>query len=317
MQGQGQGQRQGQGQGLWQGSEKGLGQGSYFNQEQETITPQQSLAYLISNTQQQPQQYPQQQQQQQYSRQQQQQQQQHAPSYHPLPYSQQPSTMNSDLDATLSDRDKARSPLGIDLYKRNTSPYKSADRDLPVRPATYPTQNLRGSQGYAPSSQSPTTVRQSVGLTPLDSRRDEYISAQARQLDDMKAEVDEKVEVEEEEEEEELPRIGVRKAESPPSPVPMSPPSNMRAQSPPIAPQSLSYHVPTIHPSHPMQATSNLPAPTHSSSRDRPSPSDTVQMLQMQIQDLLDTGVYEEDKDPILMILRKELAVAVQALGSV
>ena len=220
--------------------------------------------------------------------------------------------MTSDLDATLFNRDKAHSPLGLDSYKRNTSPYKSADRDLPVRPATYPTQNLRGSQGYAPSSQLPTTVRQSVGLTPSDSRHDDHISAQARQLDDMKEEVNE----EEEEEEEEIPRIGVRKAESPP-PVPLSPSPIMRAQSPPITPQSLSYHVPTIRPSHPMRTTSNLPAPTHNSSRDRPSPPDTVRMLQMQIQDLLNTGVYEEDKDPILMILRKELAVAVHALGSV
>ena len=46
------------------------------------------------------------------------------------------------------------------------------------------------------------------------------------------------------------------------------------------------------------------------------SPYDTVRIIQQQIQDLLDTGVYEENKDPIIMTLRGELAVAERALGS-
>jgi hypothetical protein len=115
-------------------------------------------------------------------------------------------------------------------------------------------------------------------------------------------------EEEEEEEEEERPRSGVRQAEAPLRPVTSDPTRSL------------------YQPDHAQkaQSSSSSSGPTQAAHTDSQQSqrriaqqaSETVRNLRQQIQDLLDTGVYDDEEDPVILALRAELLVAESSLIS-
>jgi hypothetical protein len=113
---------------------------------------------------------------------------------------------------------------------------------------------------------------------------------------------------EEEEEEEERPRSGVRQAEAPLRPVTADP--------------TRSFHQPDY--AQRAQSSSSSSVPTkgaytdaqQSQRRVAQQASETERNLRQQIQDLLDTGVYDDEDDPVIRALRAELLEAERSLVS-
>jgi hypothetical protein len=113
---------------------------------------------------------------------------------------------------------------------------------------------------------------------------------------------------EEEEEEEERPRSGVRQAEAPLRPVTSDPTRSF------------------YRPDHAQKAQSSSSSfgPTQAAHTDTQQSqrriaqqaSETVRNLRQQIQDLLDTGVYDDEEDPVIIALRTELLEAESSLIS-
>lgn len=164
-------------------------------------------------------------------------------------------------------------------------------RGTPMASVTF-AENVQDVRRDSPSPPPPAAPYSSKTSSTADSN---FIEKRSRAIEesDLFSE-------EEEEEEEERPRSGVRQAEAPLRPV--------------TADSTRSFYQPDYVQRAPSSSSSSFPIQTarpdtqqQSQSRIAQQASETVRNLRQQIQDLLNTGVYDEEDDPVIQALRAEL----------